>query len=210
MIDQLRTVSGRDVSRETVARVERYCGMVEAETRQQNLVARSTLGDFWTRHIFDSAQLCAYAQPGSRWLDIGSGAGLPGVVIALLTNDPVTLVEPRKLRAAFLQRCVDELALDAVEVIPAKVEKLDERFDAITARAVASIDVLLGLSHRLSHAKTRWILPKGRSGAIELAEAKHNWQGRFRTVPSVTDEEAVIVLAEGIEPAHGPRGRAQR
>lgn len=206
MIEQLAESSGRAVSRETMARLSHYQGLVEIEGDQQNLIARSTMDAFWLRHVVDSAQLCRFARPGARWLDIGSGAGLPGIVLAVLTADPVTLVEPRRLRAEFLQRCIDELDLRNAKLVASKVERVAGQFDAITARAVACVDALFGIAHRLSHPGTRWILPKGRSGAIELAEAQRNWQGQFRTVPSITDGDAVIVVAEQVGPKHGPRG----
>ena len=87
--------------------------MLIDENQRQNLVAKSTLDDLWRRHIDDAAQLVAYDVPSATWLDIGSGAGLPGIVIAILTGNPMTLVEPRRLRAEFLQRVVEELGLKA-------------------------------------------------------------------------------------------------
>jgi 16S rRNA (guanine527-N7)-methyltransferase len=124
-------------------------------------------------------------------------------VVAIVSQDPITLVEPRKLRCDFLQRCIDQLGLDHVSVQCAKVERVSGTFDVVTARAVASIDKLFTASVHLSHAKTRWVLPKGRSGAKELAEAQRSWQGRFWTEPSITEGDAVIVLAEGVKPRGG-------
>ena len=125
------------------------------------------------------------------------------MVIGIITGDPITLVEPRRLRADFLQRCVDELCLPDVLVIAAKVERAEGQYDVITARAVASLDVVLGLTYRLSHERTRWVLPKGRSAARELAEVEGKWQGRFAMVPSITDEDAAIVVVEQLRPKSG-------
>lgn len=166
----------------------------------QNLIARSTLDQIWERHILDSAQLVRL-QPTARssWLDIGSGAGLPGLVIAILVDGPVTLVEPRRLRADFLQGAVDILGLAArVRVERAKVERISGAFDVITARAVASLSRLLAISVHLSTKKTIWALPKGRSALTELAEAKRAWQGMFHVERSVTDEDSYIVVASGV------------
>ena len=95
MIDDLAAVMGRDVSRETVEKLELYERMVAEESARQNLVSRTTLGDFRSRHILDSAQLLRFVAQPATWADVGSGAGLPGIVIACLTGDPVLLIEPR-------------------------------------------------------------------------------------------------------------------
>lgn len=174
--------------------------MLRASASEQNLIARSTLDEVWDRHIVDSAQLVRF-EPGvgSAWLDIGSGAGLPGLVIALLVDGPVTLVEPRRLRAEFLQSAAEKLGLATrVEVQQAKVERLAGRFDVITARAVASLSRLLEISSHLSTKKTVWALPKGRSALTELAEARRAWQGVFHVEQSVTDEDSYIVVASGV------------
>ena len=109
MIDELSAVTGRDVSRGTVARLQDYEAMVRDEARRQNLVSAATLDDFWARHVLDSAQLLRFVKRAGEWADVGSGAGLPGVVIACLTDDPVCLIEPRRLRADFLERVIERL-----------------------------------------------------------------------------------------------------
>jgi len=189
-----------DVSRETFLKLERYVELLVDENMRQNLIARSTVSQVWTRHIVDSAQIVALApQADSSWLDIGSGAGLPGMVIAILTEGPVTLVEPRKLRADFLDRAARELGLShRVEVRAEKVERIAGSFDVITARAVASLEVLLGISAHLSTEKTRWLFPKGKSAKSEVDEAERTWQGDFRLVPSQTDPEAAIIVADHV------------
>jgi len=148
----------------------------------------------WDRHILDSAQLVAYEPHGeASWVDIGSGAGLPGIVIACLVSGPVTLVEPRRLRAEFLHNVVESLGLRA-EVACAKAERVEGKFDVVTARAVASLAQVLEISAHLSTRKTVWALPKGRSAERELVEARKSWQGEFRVEPSVTDDESYIVV----------------
>lgn len=197
----LSDVLGADVSRETVELLERYVGILLDENGRQNLIARSTVDEVWQRHILDSAQIVPFApRPDSSWLDIGSGAGLPGLVIAILTEGRVTLVEPRKLRADFLRRAAEALGLShRVTVHESKVERIGGSFDVITARAVASFDALLRISRHLSTDKTLWLLPKGKSAQSELDEARRTWQGEFRLEPSRTDPEAAIIIADHVQ-----------
>ena len=197
-----------DVSRGTSEQLRRFAILLTDENQRQNLVAKSTLDDLWRRHIDDAAQLVAFDAPGSTWLDIGSGAGLPGIVIAVLTGNPIVLVEPRRLRAEFLRRVVDELELDAT-VVQSKVETLKyPPVDVVTARAVASVDRLFAMALHLSHNGTRWVLPKGRSANLELEEAKKTWQGEFRLEPSRTDPDAQILIASNVRRKLRARGVA--
>lgn len=197
-----------DVSRETSAQLRRYAELLTEENARQNLVARSTIDDLWRRHIDDAAQLAVFDQPVATWLDIGSGAGLPGIVIAILTGNPILLVEPRRLRAEFLQRVVDELDLPAT-VMRTKVEAVRHApVDIITARAVASLDRLFAMATHLSHQGTIWVLPKGRSANLELEEARKTWQGDFRLEPSRTDPDAQILIASRVRRVNRARGVA--
>ena len=194
MIDELAQAAGRPVSRETFEKLERYVAMLREENARQNLISATTLEHAWERHILDSAQLVRYeSRAAASWLDIGSGAGLPGIVIACLVEGPITLVEPRRLRANFLHSVVDLLSLNAT-VVCGKAERAEGKFDMITARAVAPLPLLLKISAHLSTGKTVWALPKGRSAQRELVEAQQSWQGEFRVEPSVTDEESFIIV----------------
>ena len=197
MNDAVEAAAGRSVSRETSEMLERYVGLLLAENERQNLVARSTVDEIWQRHIADSAQLVRFApRIDSSWLDIGSGAGLPGMVVAILTKGLIVLAEPRKLRADFLCSAAAELGLaERVTVRTDKAERLTGKFDVITARAVASLDVLLRISQHLSTDKTIWVLPKGKSAQSELDEARRSWQGDFRLETSLTSGEATILVA---------------
>ena len=196
MIVALERVAGRPVSRETIQLLLLYVERVTTANSDQNLVSASTLESIWERHILDSAQLVRFEpRPGASWLDIGSGAGLPGIVIALLIDGPVALVEPRRLRATFLEETIAALGLGGrVTVHAAKVEKIAGRFDAITARAVAPLDRLLAISLHLAHAGTVWALPKGKSANSELAEARRSWQCDARSEVSRTDPDARILV----------------
>ena len=195
MTQSLAEVARRPVSRETLEKLDAYSALLKEESERQNLVSASTLDQLWERHILDSAQLVRFEpHPQSSWVDIGSGAGLPGIVIACLVDGPVTLIEPRRLRAEFLHKVCESLRLNA-EVIGGKAEGIEGKYDVITARAVASLTQLLKISAHLSTRKTVWALPKGRSAERELVEARRTWQGAFHVEQSVTDADSKIVVA---------------
>jgi 16S rRNA (guanine527-N7)-methyltransferase len=194
MIERLRDAAGVDVSRETIEKLERYVALLKEENARQNLVSAATLEQVWERHILDSAQLVRFEpRPGASWIDIGSGAGLPGIVVAALVKGPVTLVEPRRLRAEFLHKVCESLQLRA-EVLALKAERVEGRFDVITARAVAPLPNLLEISAHLSTRKTVWSLPKGRSAQAELAEASRSWHFDAREEPSCTNPDSTILV----------------
>lgn len=194
--DWIRTHT--DVSRET--RLATFVDLLRDEATRQNLVSPSTLDQIWSRHIVDSAQLLQHVDPGGLWLDIGSGAGLPGIVLAVLRDDPVELVEPRKLRTAFLQHCVDTLGLTNVTIHTAKVERTKGRAAVITARAVGTLDTLFRIARHRSDRSTIWVLPKGRTAQSEVEDAQLWWQGSFHVEPSVTAPDSLIIVAKEVRP----------
>jgi 16S rRNA (guanine527-N7)-methyltransferase len=196
---RLDDIVGFDVSRETLDRLGLYEAMVRDEAERQNLVSRGTLDDFWERHIADSAQLVRYERAGgASWVDIGSGAGLPGIVIACLVEGPVSLVEPRRLRADFLHKVVGALGLSA-QVLGINASRATGSFDVITARAVAPLTEMLKLSLHLSTRITTWVLPKGRNAETEVAQVQRSWQGKFHVERSVTDAESGIVIVTDVK-----------
>ncbi|WP_326523893.1 16S rRNA (guanine(527)-N(7))-methyltransferase RsmG [Sphingomonas sp.] len=181
----------------------RYVEMLNAEATRQNLVAPSTLAAIWSRHIVDSAQLLDHApQRWENWVDVGSGAGLPGLVIGILNTSPVTLIEPRRLRTEFLRTCATALGLDHVSVLQAKAETapLSAPATIVSARAVASLDNLLRGAARFTDKATRYILPKGQSAQSEVAQARRSWHGTFHVEQSIVDPASGIVIASGIDP----------
>jgi 16S rRNA (guanine527-N7)-methyltransferase len=199
VIERLSQAAGRPVSRETFEKLEGYARLLLEESGRQNLVSTATLDDLWTRHILDSVQLARFEpRDGAYWADIGSGAGLPGIVLACLVEGPVTLIEPRRLRAEFLHKLCESLQLNA-NVVQAKAERAEGKYEVITARAVAPLAQLLKISAHLSTRNTVWALPKGRSAAQELAEAQQAWQGTFHVEQSVTDADSLIVVATGVK-----------
>lgn len=188
------------VSRETL--LERFATILRDESARQNLIAASTLERLWTRHLLDSAQLVplAEAMPGV-WLDIGSGAGLPGLVVAVLTDRECVLVEPRAKRVAFLRDAAEALGLARrVRVEPRKIEalKLANPASVVSARAVASLDALLAGAESCTDSSTLWLLPKGRNAQSEVAAARRAWQGMFHVEPSITEPGSGIVVARKV------------
>lgn len=197
--ETLLELSGVDVSRETLDRLHDYTDLLLDENDRQNLIAKASVPDLWSRHIADSLQLAALAPQAKSWLDIGTGPGLPGLVIAIATGRPTLLVEPRRLRTAFVERVVESLHLRDVRVVTAMLAAVKPaQFDAITARAVAPLDKLLAMTRPFSHPNTILVFPKGRSAAEEVATAGRTWQGRFEIVPSRTDATAGIVVARDV------------
>lgn len=196
-----------DVPRETMDRLDAFASLLSEDNERQNLVSRASLAEIWSRHIADSAQLLRFAtDPYATWVDLGSGAGFPGLIVAALRPGPVTLIEERRLRVEFLERAADLLAVN-VDIVAGKVERLKGRtFDVISARAFAPLDRLLALGTGLSTTMTLWLLPKGRNAETELAALDPSWQGDFRLEASVTDPAAQIIVAEGVRRA-AARGR---
>tara|TARA_B100000678_G_scaffold223542_2_gene191148 strand:+ start:1259 stop:1876 length:618 start_codon:yes stop_codon:yes gene_type:complete len=189
------------VSRETL--LANYAAILREENERQNLIARSTVSDLWTRHILDSEQLLRWGSTGetASWLDIGSGAGLPGIVLAILHSGPVALVEPRRKRAEFLSEVSERLGLANVRVFQRKIEQVKgEKADCITARAVASLPSLFASSIHCAHKDSVFILPKGRSAHSEVEAAREAWQGMFHVEQSVTDPGSHIVIAREVSP----------
>lgn len=206
MIERLAETAGRPVPRETFELLDHFAALLREEAARQNLISAATIHNLWERHILDSAQLVRFEpKVGASWVDIGAGAGLPGVVVAAIVEGPVSLVEPRRLRAEFLERAVVELGLaNRVSVVAAKAERAAGRFDVITARAVARLDRLLKLSTHLSTKNSIWVLPKGRNARSELDEARRSWQCEAETVPSRTDPDSEILLLRRVR-AKGTR-----
>jgi 16S rRNA (guanine527-N7)-methyltransferase len=198
MRNALEQAAARPVSRETFERLRTYVDLLKFEATRQNLVSEASLEHIWDRHIVDSAQLLRFEpSAGATWLDVGSGAGLPGIVIACLVEGPVMLLEPRRLRAEFLRHAIDALGLTA-RIKCARVERVAGFFDVITGRAVAPLGKFLKMSHHLSTEKTVWVLPRGRKAQSELAETERAWQGVFHVEPSVTDANSRIVVVTGV------------
>ncbi len=191
-----------DVPRETLAQFDSYAALLTDWQSRMNLVGPSTLPAIWERHFTDSAQILALATMGRSWLDIGAGAGFPGLVVALL--DPaatVVLVESIAKKCRFLAEAVAVLGLgDRVTIENRRVESLPRaKFDIITARALAALDQLFDWGLPYAGSGTRWILPKGARVDSELAIASERFAFDYSLVPSRTDAAARIVVASGVK-----------
>jgi 16S rRNA (guanine527-N7)-methyltransferase len=184
-----------DVSRETQERLTAYAELIRKWSPRINLVASSTLADIETRHIQDSVVLVRRApDTSSSWVDLGSGGGLPGVVAAILRPDcDVTLIESDGRKATFLRTVIRDLGLRA-RVVAARIEAVDPlQADVVSARALAPLPRLLGYARRHSTDGTRMLFAKGRSWAIEEAEARHAWRYDLTVHPGASGDGGVIL-----------------
>lgn len=188
---------------EGMARLERFAALVLEENQRQNLIAKATEPQIWQRHLADSAQLLENvsretlgANAGGPWLDLGSGPGFPGLVIAALCpNMPVVLVESRARRVEFLQSAIESLGLRKCRVEGQRLERVTPfPARAISARAFAPLPKLLALSAPFSTRQTAYVLPKGRSAAQELESLKPSIRAMFHVKHSLTDPEAGIIV----------------
>lgn len=203
--EQAREFVAERCEGEAFAKLEHFAAELLIEAEKQNLIARSTTSMLWQRHFADSAQLldhvpreAAFAEQ-EPWLDLGTGAGFPGIVTAIMRPElPHVLVESRARRVEWLKRMVALAGLDQCRVMHSRLEKL-ESFPAgvITARAFAPLPELVSLSARFSTATTTWLLPKGRSAAQEREELDSPQREMFHVKQSVTSRDAAILVGTG-------------
>lgn len=196
----------------TLGKLERLIDLLRIENTRQNLVSAGSLETVWMRHLADSAQLLLVSRetPRGPWLDLGSGAGFPGLVVALCRPAiEVVLVESRARRIAWLQIAADELGLGNVRVAGTKLETLPTLpAGTISARAFAPLPQLIALSARFSTPDTQWLLPKGRNGGQELLQMPKPIQSLFHVEHSLTDPDSVILVGRGVPPQ--PKARSDR
>ena len=185
---------------EAVEKLDRLGGYLREENSRQNLVSAASLEVVWQRHFADSAQLLEFVpRETNSWLDLGTGAGLPGLVIAIMRPEiSVTMVESRTKRTDWLKSMCDELGVANGHVVASRLE-LIETFpaDVISARAFAPLPKLLDLAARFSTARTQWVLPKGRSAAQEVEELPAKRRKLFHVEQSLTDGDAGIIVGKG-------------
>jgi len=200
-LDAAGLASRVDVSRETLDRLAAYLDLLQYWQKAINLVGRSTLEDPWRRHILDSAQLARHLPEGPISLaDLGSGAGLPGLVLAILRPLPVHLVEADRRKAQFLREAARRLALGHVTVHACRIEGLAIAVDVVTARALAPLDQLLGLALPLLRPGGRLLFLKGRGTEAELTEARRNWTMDVAVEPSLADPGGRVLIIEEVRP----------
>lgn len=193
-----------DVDAAGVDRLDTLVALLELENAQQNLVSANSLDAVWQRHLADSAQLLAHVsrETAGSWLDLGTGAGFPGLVVAALQpHRRVVLVESRARRIDWLERAAAALGLHHVRVVGARLETVEAlSVDVISARAFAPLDRLIAMAARFSTSETQWVLPKGRSAAQDLAMLR-GWIHTFHVEQSLTDPDAGVIVGT----LHGPR-----
>ena len=205
--DRARALELVAVSRETAARLDLFVAHLLRVAPHLNLIARSTLPHVWTRHVADSLQLLPLAPDAKCWIDLGSGAGFPGLVIACaLAGRPgatVHLVESIGKKAAFLREAVNLLQVPAV-IHAVRIEDFGKNFklrpDVVTARALAPLDELLKLAQPLLKTGAQGLFPKGQDVEVELTLASKYWNIEAQLVPSTTSPEGRIVVVRGLQP----------
>lgn len=188
------------VSRETWDKLEAFIALLVDEMSRQNLISKNSADHIWARHIMDSAQLFQFApDKHSLWLDLGTGAGFPGMVAAIMTHHEVHLVESRNRRIEFLNSVIQNLDIAGnTKVLGSRLEKIPSlSAGVISARAFAPLDRLVALSHRFSTEKTVWLLPKGKNAVRELEALPPNQRKLFHVEQSLTDPEAGILVGKG-------------
>lgn len=201
--EEFQRVTG--VSRETLTRLERYVGLLERWQATINLVSRSSLQDIWNRHILDSAQLHAFVPASARvLLDLGSGAGFPGLVLAVLGVPKVYLVESDARKCAFLIEAarITGMQLERqVHVRSSRIEALrvPVPVDVITSRALGALDGLLDYAEPFLGPGTVCIFSKGRTVEDELTTAFKTWNMRVDRTPSRTDSTGIILRLSNVQ-----------
>lgn len=198
------SVAGLSVSRETFSALQEFEALVRRWTPAINLVSKSTLPQLWDRHIADSAQIFSLCPPQAQsWVDLGSGGGFPGLVVAILAREQrpdlkVTLVEADLRKATFLRQAAQSLGL-AVQVRSERIESLEPmQADVLSARALAALSDLLDYASKHLKPDGVAIYPKGARFQEELAQARVNWAFDVDTRPSLSDAEAAILVIRNI------------
>ena len=205
--DRAQALQLTPVSRETLARLDRLVEVLLPVAAHTNLIARSTIPRLWTRHIADSLQLLSLAPDAKCWIDLGSGAGFPGLVIACAIADQtgasVHLVESIQKKAAFLREAAQEIQVPA-KVHAVRIEDFgkntDIKADVVTARALAPLDDLMRLAHPLLKSGALGLFPKGQDVEGELTEASKSWNIEASLVPSKTSPASRIVVVKALTP----------
>jgi 16S rRNA (guanine527-N7)-methyltransferase len=192
------------VSRETLARLEAYAELLTRWSARINLVGRDTLSDLWRRHILDSAQLHRFVSPSaSSLIDLGSGAGLPGLVLAILGVPDVELVEADSRKAAFLREAA-RVTGAAVVIRPCRIQAVPAHaVNVVAARACAPLDRLLDLAAPFLAPDTLCLFPKGERFNEELTLARKAWTMTVSVEQSLSDRRGVVLSLQQV--AREPR-----
>ncbi|GHA48279.1 ribosomal RNA small subunit methyltransferase G [Amylibacter ulvae] len=193
-----------NVSRETMCKLETYATLLEKWNPTINLVSKTTLSEKWQRHFLDSAQIWAHVpSTTTSWADIGSGAGFPGLVLAIVASEKrpelrITLIESDARKCAFLRNTARAVGVD-VHILTQRIEAVEnQQFDVVSARALASISQLLTYCDKILASNGNCLFLKGQGCDTELEAARQSHSFSAETFPSVTQQEARIVKITGI------------
>lgn|SRR5574344_696735 len=189
-----------DVSRETYQKLSAFVALLTEWNFKLNLVSKNSMPEVWTRHILDSIQLIKHIDSNTKNIvDIGSGAGFPAIVLAIVLQEKnpaikLKLVESITKKTVYLKDICEKLGLNNVEVLNTRVENYDfTDVDLITARAVASLDVLCQYCHKIGNSKTSMLLLKGKTYAEENQEAQKKWTYKLEVLPNHYSDDGVIL-----------------
>ena len=190
-----------DVSRETMDKLKVYLSVLGEWQERLNLVSRETLGDGWSRHIVDSAQLTSFLK-GNHHLeiaDLGTGAGFPGMVLAILGYDKITLFESKYKKCTFLREVRRRLGVP-VEIFEGRLETYKgPPFELVVSRALASLDNLLSHTPLFLKEDGKCLFLKGKDVDAEIDRAQEKWAFQFQKNKSITSSEGVVLLVEDIK-----------
>jgi 16S rRNA (guanine527-N7)-methyltransferase len=194
------------VSRETFALLKEFEGLVQRWSPAINLVSKSSLADVWDRHIVESVQVFQLAPLASHWVDLGSGGGFPGLVVAILAREfapemRITLVESDLRKATFLRQAAQSLDLQAAIVTTRIAETEPLNAEVLSARALSPLPVLLEYAVRHLKPGGVAVFPKGSRHADEVAAARKAWTFDLEACPSVSEPEAAILMIRNIHRA---------
>jgi 16S rRNA (guanine527-N7)-methyltransferase len=202
-IPQNRFASGAQSRRD----IDRFVALLREWQHVHNLVSRTALDDLWDRHILDSLQLLDHAPDFREWVDLGSGAGFPGLVVAIaFKGDPerhFTLVESNGKKAAFLRAAIRETGVNAgvaAKRIERHAETMGRRADVVSARALAPLPALCTLAEPYMHQNSILLLLKGRDFEQELSEAAKSWNLDVLNSPSATDPGGRVLAIRNLSP----------
>ena len=187
------------VSRETIERLRTYVAVLQKWQRKINLIGPATRDDIWNRHILDSAQLVAHLpQDAARLIDLGSGAGFPGLVLAILGQPEVILIESDRRKASFLREAARHLDCTGVTVIAERIEGQRLQGKVITARALAPLEKLVAYAEPLLEPGGICLFLKGRDFSREIEDARRFWNMRISVFPSATSDSGKILKLDEV------------
>ncbi len=189
-----------NVSRETLERLHAYADLLIRWQARINLIGSGTVDETWRRHFVDSAQLFSLVeQPHEPLIDLGSGAGFPGLVLAIMGLPNVTLVESNARKCAFLRE-VARITGTSVEIVNSRIEMfhVKHRVQTVTARALTELDGLLNYAHPLLADDGICLFPKGKNVEAELTAASKRWNMEVTRIRSISDDEATILKIRGL------------